>query len=58
VHSESSVAVAVGGGQFGNPGRESPVVGNRYPRTSVGQQARKAQCVWSELLSVRNRDRL
>jgi hypothetical protein len=45
VHRESIVAVSRG--QFGDPGMEygMSAVGNRYPRTSVGQQTKKTQCM-------------
>jgi hypothetical protein len=33
-------------------------VGNLYPKTSEGQQTKRTQCVWNELQTVRNRDRL
>jgi hypothetical protein len=34
VKCESRVALAVGRGEFGILGRETPAVGSRYPRTS------------------------
>jgi hypothetical protein len=40
--------VAVGRGQFENPGREASVVGSRYQRTGEGQQTNKTTCVYSE----------
>jgi hypothetical protein len=43
VHSESSAAVAIERGQFGNSGRGTSTVGSRYLRTSVGQQNKTTQ---------------
>jgi hypothetical protein len=43
VHSESSFAVVVLREQFGNPGKGTSAVGNRYPITSDGQQSKGTQ---------------
>jgi hypothetical protein len=45
MHSESNVAVDLGRVMFGNRGRRTSTVGNRYPRTSEGQETRRTQCV-------------
>jgi hypothetical protein len=42
VHCESSVAVSVGPGQLGNPGRRTSAVGSRYQSTSKEQQTKSA----------------
>jgi hypothetical protein len=43
------VTVAVGWGQFRNPGRGTSAVGTRYQRTGVGQQTEGTRCMCSEL---------
>jgi hypothetical protein len=58
VHCESRLAVAVALGHFSNPGSVTSAVENRYQRTGEGQQDGKTQCVFRELLSLRNRARL
>jgi hypothetical protein len=44
--------MAMSRGQFENPGRGTSAVGSRYPRTSVGQQTKRTQCVCNELKCV------
>jgi hypothetical protein len=48
----SRVALAVGLGQFGNPGRGTSAVGSQYSRTGEGQQTKRTKCMCSELQIV------
>jgi hypothetical protein len=41
--------MAVGWGQFGNPGRETSTVGSRYQKTGERQQIKKTKCMFCEL---------
>jgi hypothetical protein len=47
-----SVAVVVGRGQFGNPGKGKSAVGSRCQRTGVGQQTERNKRVCNELQTV------
>jgi hypothetical protein len=52
------VAVAVGRGYFGNPGREPSALKAGARAMVKRQQTKRSQCAYSELSNVRNRVRL
>jgi hypothetical protein len=49
---ESRAAIAVEWGQFGNSGKGTFAIRNRYQRTGEGQQTGKTKCVCSERQTV------